>query len=473
MLDVDELAAKAAELYELQTAERAQLDVLRRYWTGKQRLPAVVPSSAPAEVREMARTSRINVIDIVVNSLTQSLFVDGFRAKDPKTQDDVTVPVWQVWNANRMNKHQAGLHRAAVAYGTAYMVIEPGDPLPVMRPVSPRMLTAVYGDDPDWPLWALEKRPTSGRWLFYDDELVYPLTRSGSGFTPDGAPVAHGSPWTPVVRYRDAEDLDLEDDAEPELAGGPGDALCRVVTGQIAPLIPLQDQINLTSFGLKAAEWYTAFRQRWIVGWTPSNEQAKMRSAASQLWTFEEMPDEVQLGEFGETSLDGYLKSRESVLKYAATLSQTPVHELIGELVNLSAEALAAAEAGRDRKVDERKTGFGESHEQSLQVVAAMIGQTVPDDAQVVWRDTSARAFAAVVDGLGKLAQMLGIPPEELWDRVPGATQQDVRRWKDAAARGDALSNLTELLERQATGGGTGGERTSAGGIILPPGAAA
>jgi hypothetical protein len=175
----------------------------------------------------------------------------------------------------------------------------------------------------------------------------------------------------------------------------------------------------------------------------------------------------MRLGEFAETTLDGYLRSREATLKYAATLSQTPVHELIGELVNLSAEALAAAEAGRERKVDERKTGMGESHEQTLQVVGRLMGVAIPDDAQVVWRDTSARAFGAVVDGLGKLAQMLQIPPQELWDRIPGVDQQDVRRFRAAAAQGDALANLTAMLDRQAAGGG---ERTSPGGVILPPG---
>src|SRR5690606_24029712 len=115
---------------------------------------------------------------------------------------------------------------------------------------------------------------------------------------------------------------------------------CRVVVGQIAPLMTLQDQINLTSFALKAAEWYSAFRQRWIVGWTPSSPEQKVQAAVSQVWTFDESPEDVRLGEFSETNLDGYLRSREAVLKYGATLSQTPVHELIGELVNLSAEAL-------------------------------------------------------------------------------------------------------------------------------------
>lgn len=475
MLTDADLADVANNLYETQERERGELDVLRRYATGKQPLPLVIPADAPAEVREMARISRINLIAIVINSLTESMYLDGIRTtqvNESGEPDDVSLPVWDVLQANRFDRAQSGLYRAAFTYGTSYVVVVQGDPAPVVRPMSPRRLTALYGDDPDWPRYALERR-RDGSWRVYDDTHVYSLTRSDSGrWERQAEPAAHGLEYCPVVRYRDAEDLDEDDEpASMVMDARPGRSTC-VVAGQVAPLMTLQDQVDVTSFALKSAEWYSAFRQRWIIGWTPENRSQKMKAAASQLWTFDEDPDSMRLGEFAETTLDGYLRSRESVLKYAATLSQTPVHELIGELVNLSAEALAAAEAGRDRKVEERKVGMGESHEQLAQAIGDLIGVAVPDDIQVVWRDTSARAFGAIVDGLGKLAQMLGVPPEELWDRVPGATQQDVRRWKAAAAEGDALTTLTTMLEQQASGTAVGGETTTTSGLILPAGVA-
>ena len=63
---------------------------------------------------------------------------------------------------------------------------------------------------------------------------------------------------------------------------------------------------------------------------------------------------------------------------------------------------------------------------------------------------------------------MLGVPQQELWDRIPGVKQQDIRRWKEIAQQGDALTDLTAMLERQASGTAVGGERTSPGGLILP-----
>jgi hypothetical protein len=220
--------------------------------------------------------------------------------------------------------------------------------------------------------------------------------------------------------------------------------------GQVAPLMPIQDQIDLTTFGLQVAQHYGAFRQRYIIGWIAESEQQLLKASAGHVWTFDEDAKEMKVGEFAQTDVDGYIKSREASLRHAATLSQTPVHELIGEMVNLSAEALAAAEKGHERKMDERQTLVGESHEQEFWLVGRYLGIDVPEDAQVTWRDTSARAFAATVDGLGKLTQMLGIPPQELWERVPGATQQDVQRWKAAAAQGDSFRVLADMLDRQA-----------------------
>ena len=432
-------------------AERGKLDHIRRYWKGRQDLPAVVPQSAPREVRKMAQIARVNVCDIVVDSLTQSLFVEGFRpGRDLPESPDDNVETWDAWQANRFDRGQVGVHRAGVAYGTSYTTVMPGDRFPVIRGHSPRQMMAMYGWDRDWPLLALERWGDGFR--LYDEEARWTFTRTADSMGARKLEYVtveeHGMGVCPVVRYLDAEDLDADD--EPSPFGGLHGEVEGIVLGQVAPLIKLQDQIDMTTFGLLVAQHYSAFRQRYAIGWVAESETQLMKAAASQLWTFDEHPDEMKLGEFEQTNLDGYIKSREATLKYAATISQTPVHELIGELVNLSAEALAAAEAGRDRKVEERKTGFGESHEQTMQLVGTAMGVEVPDDAQVVWRDTSARSFAAVVDGLGKLVQMLGIPPQELWERVPGATQQDIARWKQAAQSGDAMAWLADMAERQA-----------------------
>lgn len=438
---------RANEIRGIQAKEREKLDRVREYWKGRQDLPMVIGNGAPNEVKTMARIARVNVCDVIVESLAQSLFVEGLR--QPKSADN--VPVWDVWQANRFDRRQMGIHRAALAYGTSYVLVLPGErdgeDVPVIRGASPRRLTAMYGENPDWPVAALEKR--SDGYRLYDETSVYFLKPTKDRELAIVDVKAHGMEVCPVVRFLDTEDLDAEDDIA-STGRFPGDKVDEILMGQVAPMRNLQDQIDLTSFNLLVAQHYSAFRQRWIIGWTGADENATLKAAASKIWTFDENPDDVKLGEFAQTDLEGYIKSREAALKYAATLSQTPVHELIGELINLSAEALAAVEAGRERKVDERKTGFGESWEQVFDLVGRLTGDEVPVDVEVRWRDTSARAFGAVVDGLGKLSQMLGIPPRGLWERIPGVTGADMERWEALLEKGDAFANLEQMLQRQA-----------------------
>jgi hypothetical protein len=68
-----------------------------------------------------------------------------------------------------------------------------------------------------------------------------------------------------------------------------------------------------------------------------------------------------------------------------------------------------------------------------------------------MWRDTESRSLAQVADALGKLVMSLGVPPQELWEKIPGVTQSEVRRWKAAASDGDLTTQFAELLNRQAS----------------------
>ena len=455
MLTPQKAIAQVQELREIHERERMDLNTIRRYWKGHQALPEIIPTTAPREVKTMARIARVNICPIVVDSLAQSTFVDGFRIP----RSDQNSDVWRAWQANKMDAHQTAIHRAAYAYGTAYAIVMPGDPVPVIRPVSPREFLAVYGEDPDWPMWGLQ-RLGNGLWKLFDEDAFYYVSErqvvgADQRVTTEWEFVSyeiHGIGVVPVIRYVDEDDLDADDEPQPE----DGNQHSFISRGQIAPLMTIQDQIDITTFLLLVAQWYGGFRQRYILGWVAENEAEKMKASAAQIWMLEGGDDgngdagEIKVGEFSQTDPSGYIENRKELLKYAATLSQTPVHELVGELVNLSAEALAAAEAGHERRVGERKTNLGESHEQMLGLVGQLMSIDVAEDCEVVWRDTSARTFAATVDALGKLATMLDVPKQELWERIPGVTQQDVERWQAAAQNSDSFDRLAAILDRQA-----------------------
>ncbi len=434
MLNRQEAEITAHELLEIQAGEAGPLALLHDYFRGTQPLP-VIPNGVPTEVVQMAEMARMNLCKLAVDVPAQSMFVDGFR--DPKSVDN--DPTWAVWQANKMDAHQTAIYRAAFTYKVSYLKVVPGDAGPVMRGVSPRNCTAVYDTDPDWPVYALEtvKRYGGIEWLLYDDEAIYRFVNNAEkakaenkAYWPEYAgETFHGRGVCPIIRFRNSDDLDGEGWSE------------------IEPLIPLQDQMDHTTFDLLVAQHFGAFKQRYVMGWLADSETERVKASASRLLTFDD-PD-VKVGEFGQTDLGGYLDSRQKLMEQFGVISQVPPHNLLGQMVNLSAEALVAAEVGHSRKMNQIETLFGEAVEQALRLAGSYIGVDVSDEAQVRWRDTEARSFAATVDGLGKLKEMLELPPQVLWAKIPGFTQQDIEEANTLRRENDPMGRFFEDVDRQ------------------------
>jgi hypothetical protein len=433
-LRVAEAEATANNLMDVRRAEKDRLERLLHYRQhGVEPFGIMsdarimgMPTGVPDEVRILAKKSRVNLLRYVVASRVQDMYVDGFQTE---TSPD-NVPAWDIWQANQLDARQVGVHRAALTFGAAYVVVLPGKPQPVIRGVSPREMTVGYGDDDEWPtaaLWRLRGK----RWRLIDDTYVWELVGAEDGKLVVLDAAEHGAGVCPVIRFRDTCDLDCE------------------VEGIVEPLTALQDQVNVTTFGLMVAQHYGAFRQRYILGWIADSEAEALKTGASRLMMFEDSPQDVQVGEFAQTELRGYIESREASIRHLATVSQTPVHELMGQFVNLSAEALEAARASHHAGVEENRVVAGESWEQVLGLASKMAGEPLEPSASVVWRDTKMRSLGEAATALGTLADKLGVPPKALWSRIPGVTQHELDQWKAMADEPGAFDDLLMLLTRQ------------------------
>jgi hypothetical protein len=411
----------ASELWEIRCKERKRLETLRAYLLGKPSL-TWLPTGQPREVQALARTSRVNLMPLVVKGTTQQLFLGGYVSSDT----DAATDIWGAWRLNQMPRKEIGLHKAASGYGVAYAVSVSGDPVPVMKPVSPLKMTTAYGDSDDWPLYALEEL-SGGRWRLLDGEAVYPLARVDTKrsrgsvslvFELAGEPKLHGAAVCPVVRYLADEDLD-----DP-------------VTGDVEPLIPIQDQMNITTFHLLLAQHYGAAGRKVIIGKMVRDlERQFQQSGANTTMTISANPEDVRVEEISQTDLTGFIDSRKAQIELVAAIGQTPVWELMGNLANLAAAALEEARESNDRKVEERKTTFGASHTQLLGLAGQHMGFAVDPFAEVRWRNARPTRARALVDLLVTVSEKLGVPSEALLDKLP-FSEEEIARYR-RAVRGE------------------------------------
>ena len=414
------------------------------------------PRYATREYREIAKRAQAPWGRRVVTAVTDQLYVEGYRAS--QATDNATP--WRWWQENGMDARQIALHEATVGHGLAYTVVLPGkswlgDPMPVIRALDRSEMVAVYEDPAwdDWPEYALRARPTKvgdrmgWRFRLIEEGVIHNLIQTESGEkTEYVSQEAHGTPVCPVVRY--TNHLDLRGRAD----------------GDVEPVIPLLSRIDQTVMDRLVVQRFAAWKVRYIAGMsTPEQlegesaeqyrERTKLRLAQEDILIAED--PETKFGTLDETPLDGFINAHDADVRALAALTQSPAHELMGQMSNLSAEALAAAEASLTRRVTRVEHPLGEAHEQTFRLAGLVMGdeEAARDfSSEVHWRDMESRSLAQAADALGKLATMLNVPVEVLWEKIPGWTQQDVDAAKAALERGGGLEALMrELAEGQAS----------------------
>jgi hypothetical protein len=449
MLDPQAAISRTKDLFQHWSHERERLDHIDHWYRWHQE-PIQIPRVSTSELRRLAKLAKVPWLSLVVTTVAQSMYVDGFRSKldDPSDDDIDPRSPWQIWLANGFDQRQMAVHRAALAYGYSFVSVMPGvnfmgESEPVMRGISPRKMVALW-DDPasdDWPQIALKVEKSGGEYLckLYDDTAIYELVgdNTGSSFTYVGEQV-HDTGIVPIVRYCNELDLDGR------------------TPGEVEPHIDLARKINKTAYDRLVTQHFSSWKVRTIAGLAePDDDEVKTRKklqlAQDDILVAED-PD-TKFGTLDETPLSGFIDAWRSDIEALAAVSQTPTHELTGQLANLSAEALAAARAALTQKVTERQKSFGRSHAQALRLAALINGD---DDyardvtGRVTWQDMEIRSISQAVDALGKAAQMLGIPVKALWGRIPGVERSDVEEWAKMAMDGDPIMQMRWEMEAQA-----------------------
>ncbi|WP_314325450.1 phage portal protein [Paenarthrobacter ilicis] len=419
--------------------ERTRLDVIDG-WYGWSPEKVEIPRKSDRELKALRNLSETPWLGLVVTTLAQMISMQGISCSSNR---DLTA-MWMPWLRNDMAVRQQAVTRATLAYGYSYTTVLPGDLGAVMRGISPRDMYAVYQDIAvdEYPMYGLRVingNPGNRGLRVIDEEAVH-LLAEDNGKLEYIEPQFHDVGVTPIIR--DTNQMDLEGRSP----------------GEVEPFIPVAKRINKTSYDRLLVQHFNSWKIRTATGLTkPEDEEEgqrlKLLLRQSDILTGE---DGVEFGVLDETSMDGFIKASEADIEALAAVSQTPSHNLTGKMINLSAEALAAAQSMLALKAGERKVSLGSAAVKKLRLAAHIEGRE--EDAQdftvtAQFEDLESRSMAQAADALGKTATMLGVPPEMLWDRIPGVSMDDAKKWLDYKKENpSAEEKLALALDRQAQG---------------------
>ncbi len=428
------------ELLDALRHQRRKVEHFAGYYAGGQ-ASVYMPNGAREEYREMVAQAESNWCELVVDVVAERLIVDGFRSGEQPMADS---ELWAWWQANKLDARQAAVHTDALVAGTSYVSVWPAEEngdAPTIRPESPLAVYAVT--DPDDPFTVVAAIKVGARYVWHYTAAEIRRYRRPQDHDGDRL-VGHTAPPQPSTGTKKLELDESNDELGEAVTTNPLDAVPFVpfVTSpnslgygrsDLAVAIPIQDRITSTTFDRLMAQKYSAFRQRWATGMaipvdeTTGEPVQPFAAAVDRLWMSED-PD-TNFGEFEEATLTNYVKAVDEDIRTLASVTRTPPHYLLGQMVNLSAEALKAAEVGLTSKVQDRQQSYGESWEEVMRLAAVAGDRPELAEAglETVWRRTETVSEAQAVDAAVKLST-IGVPRPALWERI-GATPQQIELW--------------------------------------------
>ncbi|WP_025272027.1 phage portal protein [Haloglycomyces albus] len=447
------------------STDAVRLNRIDRYVRGNHDGP-YLPQKYSQEYKLLAQRSTKNMIPMILDAACNALSIEGYVRGDGRDAADD----WYRWQMNRLDERQTRVHRAALADGHAWITVLPSrtDPRqPLVRAHRAIRMWAAY-DDPSsdmYPLYAvgvpnIDAVGSTPREVTYYDDRAVTVYRDINGEYQPVRSTPHQMGVCPVIRIATEIDLDGR------------------TSGYVEPIIALQDRINQTSMNQLVAQHWTAHTVRYVTGLTPTYQvdaetgeplidpdtdmpiPAPVTADPGQMWHLSN-PD-ATIGQLEGTSTKDFLDSIEADLKHLLAITQTPPQYLTTGLVNLSAEALAAAETAFQRKIQTVQHAFGESWESVFRLMASVAADRAAaedEQSQVTWADRGNRSLAQAADAVVKLVGT-GIPVTALLNKIPGLTQIDIENIKDEVDASDGVTSLATKFEdviAQAGGGGSRG----------------
>ncbi|WP_247223621.1 phage portal protein [Streptomyces scabiei] len=233
----------------------------------------------------------------------------------------------------------------------------------------------------------------------------------------------------------------------------------------IKQVAPLQRTVNTLWAHLLTGADYMALPQRVVLGM--DKPMRDIRDNDGNIVDEEEIPltkfsrdrllwlskQGANIAQFTAADLRNYLVVIEAAVRHIAAQTRTPPHYLLGEMSNIAADALTAAESGLVAKTKDKQLYFGADIREIVALDALASGDTVRAESlsmgKVLWRDAQYRSEAQYADALTKY-KAIGVPDEALWRMMPDVEPEQIEDWirmRDAAAQSAAAAAAAAFSE--------------------------
>jgi hypothetical protein len=445
------------------------------YVHGKQDLP-FAPYGVNAEYLDLREQAPANFLGIAVAAPVQRMQADSIKSGLGKEVDDA---LWAgAWQANKLDTRQSLIYESMMIHGrglASVWVNQKDRSRPIVRPESyDRVHVEMDPGDPFTPLWAAKlwteslsspgglmlrgtASTTKDVCVIYDDASFVRFEKTGAGLFGDWTVIAAGT--HPMRRVPFALF-----DYKPDPNGQPWSA--------IDPLMPQQDALNTIRFNTLLAMQFAAFRQRIVTGFDPrvldkdgnvvyktntdgtpeldvNNNMQPLISSPGKVGVDRMLAfpgGDTKVYDLAESNLANYVDIWDSFVTTFFSVAQIPPQYQLGQMVNISGDALAAAESTLASLVKELQRSAGEGNEDVMEMAYyASGGQEVfPATVEMDWLDAEARSFSQVVDGVQKLIST-GFPKRAAYAMLPGATATRLEQWMDEIDEEQLNSRLGQI----------------------------
>jgi hypothetical protein len=390
-----------------------------------------------------------NFVALVVDAAVERLHIEGFKVGGQNADE-----LWNIWQSNSMDLGSEMVFLESLACGEASMLVDPEmnpDGYPTITPEHP--LQTIVECAPGRP-----RQRAAGLKLWIDDmgpekmiaATVYGPDRVDNYLAP--APNTEGldSHQLPKFEHQDGGSGPHGLGEVPLIAFPNRPRMLTPGTPEFDRALPIQKRINKTILDRLVMQDFSAFKQKWATGIEipvdpVTNQPIELfKAAVDRVWA-NEAPD-VRFGQFDADDITQMLAAVADDAKHMAALVPTPPHYLLGDLVNLSAEALKAAEAALVSRVKAHMRHLSEPAEAVARLALRAAGTDSPQASRMetVWTNPEFRTEGELVDALVKM-RTLGVPLRALWERW-GATPQELEAWPGMLLQEQATAGLAQFL---------------------------